>query len=538
MGDEICCDICDAWFSFEEARITLAPSGQWFCRAHYERGKLLLYQIPQDRINLLRLNDSVLGLVLEFLDWRDLGSFDTAMTCRADRGHFHKALSRVDATELLENTVVYLECWKWLLAFEWMVLRGINLPIRLNFPRGSVTDYALSLLQHCSFSGRFVREVDLGVNGEATGKGLAHLKHLCGLQTLSFQNCFFISDDDIPLIFTLPELSSLRLSLDREDGLTVDTALEQIVLLQPKLTHLRLEDCKRLTSEGFRHLAALTELRHLEIGHGRSLTDATMETLKVLKKLEKLSISGEINGSGLAHLQENVELFALKEIDLAGCDLTDEGMASLQYLPGIRELRVSCCRHLTDAFLVHCSKFNALKQLDFSSCGQHLTCTGLVHLAQFSSTLEMLNLSYSSVTDAGLAQVAQFTQLRKLNLNMYSSGGNSTNLITDAGLAHIRGLTMLRELHMSGLTNITNEGFFHLGCLVALQKLDFQSNMNINLKGLIHLHGLKQLCELRLGGRVGVGFTSRQYKNGLIKLCDQCPHMRLLQLPSSYSRDS
>jgi hypothetical protein len=68
----------------------------------------------------------------------------------------------------------------------------------------------------------------------------------------------------------------------------------------------------------------------------------------------------------------------------------------------------------------------------------------------------------TTITDAGLAHLKGFTELRGLNL-----GGTN---ITDAGLEHLKGLTQLRWLLLGG-TNITDAGLEHLKDLTLLREL-------------------------------------------------------------------
>jgi len=59
------------------------------------------------------------------------------------------------------------------------------------------------------------------------------------------------------------------------------------------------------------------------------------------------------------------------------------------------------------------------------------------------------SLRLSSVTDAGLKELASLTQLQTLDLD--------NTKVTDAGLKELAGLKQLRELHLSG-TKVTDAG--------------------------------------------------------------------------------
>ena len=126
-------------------------------------------------MRVLRINESVLALALQYLGLKELVAFDSAVTNREGRGHYLTALSRVDVTKALEGTLRSGGA-SWRAAFKWVATRGLRLPVVLNFPRAT-TDETLALLQRCESTGRFVREVDVSYNERVT---IAQLKHLTG----------------------------------------------------------------------------------------------------------------------------------------------------------------------------------------------------------------------------------------------------------------------------------------------------------------------------------------------------------------------
>jgi len=79
--------------------------------------------------------------------------------------------------------------------------------------------------------------------------------------------------------------------------------------------------------------------------------------------------------------------------------------------------------------------------------GTQLTDAGLARLAGFGA-LRRLNLSGTAITDAGLASLAKMGELRSLNL--YGTG------VTDAGLKHLAALPSLERLYLWG-TAVTPE---------------------------------------------------------------------------------
>lgn len=103
--------------------------------------------------------------------------------------------------------------------------------------------------------------------------------------------------------------------------------------------------------------------------------------------------------------------------------------------------------------------------------------------------LQMLNLSSSQVSDAGLEQLRPLTHLRELYLRR--------TRITDDGLKHLTGMTSLWKLSI-GCNRIASAGLPHLTPLKNLEVLDLQGAQIVD-KDLALLAGFPKLRGLELG---------------------------------------
>ena len=112
----------------------------------------------------------------------------------------------------------------------------------------------------------------------------------------------------------------------------------------------------------------------------------------------------------------------------------------------------------------------------------------LIYLRRFKN-LEYLNLYEAAVSDAGLAHLAELTNLKHLDFGINSG-------ITDRGLAHLKGLINLRHFAVIS-EDITDAGLGHLEGLVNLEHLQL-SGADITDDGLVHLKTLKNLVHLDL----------------------------------------
>jgi hypothetical protein len=142
---------------------------------------------------------------------------------------------------------------------------------------------------------------------------------------------------------------------------------------------------------------------------------------------------------------------------------------------------------VSDAGLAHLADLANLQALYLMST--QVSDVGLAHLV-YLTNLQALNLTQTQVRDAGLAHLAYLTNLRVLNLR-YAQ-------VSDAGLAHLAYLTNLRVLNLSD-TQVSDAGLAHLANLANLQALNL-SNTQVSDAGLAHLASLANLQALYLSG--------------------------------------
>jgi len=216
--------------------------------------------------------------------------------------------------------------------------------------------------------------------------------------------------------------------------------------------------------------------------------------------LVMLNPASKIGNDELAQLVRDFAGVNLTFLDLADTNVTDDGLAHLADVPGLKHLRayrdgltdaglehLTACRDLTelriglntgvtDAGVERLAKFTNLTELDLG--GTSITDAGMVHLAELTA-LRLLWLVGTAVTDAGLGNLEGLTNLNELGL----SGVGWTSLplgkrqdelnegvITDQGLAHLSGLTRLGTLWLGG-PYVTDTGMEHLESLVGLRRL-------------------------------------------------------------------
>ncbi|MCX6866910.1 MAG: hypothetical protein NTV46_11980 [Verrucomicrobia bacterium] len=114
-------------------------------------------------------------------------------------------------------------------------------------------------------------------------------------------------------------------------------------------------------------------------------------------------------------------------------------------------------------------------------------------MAPVASSVVALDLQQTKVTDAGLAALAPFVKLRKLQLQ--NTG------ITDAGLAHLRQLSELEVVNLYG-TGATDDGLQSLTSLKHLQKIYLWQSK-------VTEEGAGKFCEALPGVEINLGLTEK-----------------------------
>ncbi len=138
-------------------------------------------------------------------------------------------------------------------------------------------------------------------------------------------------------------------------------------------------------------------------------------------------------------------------------------------------------------------------------------------LSRFRNLRKVVFDRRGSITDDGLAQLAQLTRLRRLDLGATRDG---SPLITDASARSLRQLTALREL-MLPQTALTPEGIQLLGGIARLEQLDLTLN-EVTDASLSALGDLKNLRSLKLRGT--------QVQGSGLQYLARCQSLESLQL--------
>jgi formylglycine-generating enzyme required for sulfatase activity/Leucine-rich repeat (LRR) protein len=218
------------------------------------------------------------------------------------------------------------------------------------------------------------------------------------------------------------------------------------------------------------HVGTLIDLYVLRINETR-VGDRGLAHLQKLPRLKELHLGGnQVSDAGLVHL---AKLFELRTLSLARTQVGDGGIGHLRALTNLEQLFLDDTR-LTDAGLEHVRRLKGLKSVGLR--GTRVTAEGIKKLR------EALPQCWIE-SDRGEFPLVGGDPDRNAGDWAFRQGGSlsvngemirlSNSHVSDAGLVHLRGARKLRELHLDG-TQVSDSGLEHLGELKQLTLLDLQ----------------------------------------------------------------
>ncbi|TVS16160.1 MAG: G protein-coupled receptor LGR4 [Planctomycetaceae bacterium] len=236
---------------------------------------------------------------------------------------------------------------------------------------------------------------------------------------------------------------------------------------------LHLKKLKKLTIIGFGRLGdasliqlqnlttACPDLAHLELVAFGKATDAGLEKLAGLKKLETFAFRTPVKGHGFAKFEGWTRL---RSINFHSNNLDDEGLGYVcENFPNLEFIKLWHSHGITDASAGHLGKLSKLKGMEIGC--HHATAALLQNLKHLPMeylglsygvnsppseaiaavkaipTLRRLSIQCDSFTDEELAELAGVTQLEKLTLNRLP--------LTEARIARLKDFAFLKELELA-----------------------------------------------------------------------------------------
>jgi Leucine-rich repeat (LRR) protein len=209
-----------------------------------------------------------------------------------------------------------------------------------------------------------LKRVDLSLT-RISDRGLRALKTTPAIEELNLYFAEQISDESSAIYRNWKHLKKLNLRGTKITDLTLE-----ILGGVPTIESLDI-GWAQITDTGLDHLSSLTNLKSLSMG-GNKLTDTALQFLRTMPQIEYLDIGGtQRTDSGLwslllsdAGVQAIASVNELRELRIAGTNVTGRALAMLQALPKLERLNLQGCKRLRDDAATALAGFKHLKSLD------------------------------------------------------------------------------------------------------------------------------------------------------------------------------
>lgn len=267
-----------------------------------------------------------------------------------------------------------------------------------------------------------------------TNRGLSSIGRMSSLQSLALHDCNSITNNGMTALGGLRHLSSLSLRGCRK---ITNNGLE-VLQANSALTSLNLHGCKRISDKGLSAVSNLP-LKALSLGLTR-VKDEGMAYLARLTQLTELHCTNEeLTDEGIHHLSSLTDLNTLALRDC--CEVSGDALlALLPSLPHLAHLNLYKNWEFGDEQLVKCC-VHMLGLVSLDLRGTIVTDAGLAECTQLSNLRQLALKPHSSLADGNMMVVSKLTQLRSLALCLPS--------YSRALLDGVKQLTGLRELDLS-----------------------------------------------------------------------------------------
>lgn len=366
-----------------------------------------------------------------------------------------------------------------------------------------------------------LKQLTFGANPQLVAGDLQRLTAFTALERLNLSG-LTLTDAHIG---ELPQLSSVKeLSILAASGIGINSAVS--LSSCPALEKLHLTS-SAVNDQWLPHLATISTLTQLTLSGITGLSQTGLSSLATMTSLEELALSGcGLLNAAIAPLASSPNLRWLQLDDNAS--LTQQGIEVLQSIATLRTLWVRQCG-ANDAWLTTLGSFTQLQELRIdgtfqstffgsltnltdlrrlSLSGASIVDAAMLHVSGILS-LELLDLSRTSVTGVGLGQLQSMPNLRRF---IMIDGG----LLDSQGANFLSQVQTLESLTLGGVSaSMGATGWQSLTIAGRLRVLELY-NTSINEDDLRLLRRLNHLRRLKLVGVSGVdgGFVSTLVSDG------------------------
>jgi hypothetical protein len=260
------------------------------------------------------------------------------------------------------------------------------------------------------------------------------------------------------------------------------------------------------------HISDMGGLRHLDLRGCAQLTDAGIQKLCKLKKLESLRMGGLKKVTKLDFISGMPSLEFLEGNNCSGLGMvilnsvrhtgpshktatTQVILDGRSALPGLKHLSLHNCQLITDKSIEVLAGLTGLQFLDVGNCPR-------LSNACMSSISEMRHMVSLNVSNNPLISDDGLDVLRGAKRSMRHLDISGCNKVTDTGIKSVaRNLKYLETLRIARCTQLSNESLKGpVEWLLSLRTLDLTDCLKINDSGIAALQNLHELETLKVAG--------------------------------------
>ena len=196
------------------------------------------------------------------------------------------------------------------------------------------------------------------------------------------------------------------------------------------------------------------------------------------------SLSWNIAPSILVEVASWTELKNLEALEVSNSDIDDDLLRGLSGATQINDLTLRHCDKVTDDGVAHLTKIEGLKRLVLWD-GTLLTDRALEHFAKLKDLQSLQLTHWGRITDVGLEHLTRLTRLESVSIDRDVA-------LTAKGLGRLGKLQSLKDISCT-FSSLDDSGLEALGRIATLEILCLFDLKNVTDKGLRHLKGLKEL---------------------------------------------
>ncbi|XP_062839608.1 F-box and leucine-rich repeat protein 13 isoform X2 [Anolis carolinensis] len=316
---------------------------------------------------------------------------------------------------------------------------------------------------------------------QITVEGFRNIAKSCsGIQYLTINEMLTLTDRCIQ---GLTEKCKQIVSVEFDESPHVsDTAFK--ALAECQLVKMRIQGSNRVTDQTFKVISKFwPKIKHICVADCQKITDVALKLIAALDNIIILNLSHCIRCHSLIYLnlchcravtdsgiEALIMMPSLAYINISGIDVTDQALDTLGRLSKLKEIIISECQHISDGGIKRfCVDVKRLDYIDFSFCHQ-LSNHALKNLTFNCRKITTLSMAgCTKISDVGIQFVAAgCTFLHYLDISGCPN-------ITDKAIKFLwKGCPQLRILKMLYCKGITRQAVLKLS--TKLQKYEYNDD--------------------------------------------------------------